>query len=459
MASVQDESKNQQIREFLKNNPQYLRGYVNYKHVADKFETTTSSIEHICRRFRKKHPELDPLNNQNGQEETAGKGNTSYGEKGDKAEYTFNTVKQIKTKEELIEACDIDLTYWDIERWICNKWEVGAKNSDNVIVVTPLFQIKLWLKPKLNKIDTDVIREIIEEFVTVGSPVIIPQTPNLVKAIKATVTDMHVGLDPDPGGLGLFEYEYNAEIFNNNLDKVYASIIKEFNTHGKFDLLIIDDLGDALDGFNGQTVRGGHSLDQNMDNVQSFKTFVTGKLRLIENCIKAEVANRILIRNISNDNHSGDFSHIANMTIQMILERSYDKSCVEFYILTKFMEHFRYGNHTFILTHGKDKKHMFRGLPLDLNDKTITFINDYIDHYNINTPYIHLEKGDLHQIGYKRAKKFDYRNFMSFAPPSAHVQHNYGISYAGYSVQVVPKYVNEISHTDYFFDFKKIITG
>lgn len=62
MASVQDESKNQQIRDFLKNNPQYLRSYDNYKYVADKFETTTSSIEHICRRFRKKHPELDPRN-------------------------------------------------------------------------------------------------------------------------------------------------------------------------------------------------------------------------------------------------------------------------------------------------------------------------------------------------------------------------------------------------------------
>jgi hypothetical protein len=98
---------------------------------------------------------------------------------------------------------------------------------------------------------------------------------------------------------------------------------------------------------------------------------------------------------------------------------------------------------------------MFKGLPLELNDKAITFINDYIDHYEIKTPYIHIEKGDLHRIGYSRSKKFDYRNYMSFAPPSTWVQHNFGSGYSGYSLDVIPKLSGEISHTDYFFDLNK----
>lgn len=36
------------------------------------------------------------------------------------------------------------------------------------------------------------------------------------------------------------------------------------------------------------------------------------------------------------------------------------------------------------------------------------------------------------------------------------VQHNFGDCYSGYSIQVIPKYENEISHTDYFFDYKKL---
>jgi hypothetical protein len=266
---------------------------------------------------------------------------------------------------------------------------------------------------------------------------------------------MHVGLEPNPGGTSLFAYEYNEAIFKQNLDKVFNSICKEHDNHGRFDILVIDDLGDGLDGWNGHTTRGGHPLDQNMSNEEMFRVFVEGKLALIENCIRAGIANEVIVRNVANDNHSGSFASIANMTIQMLLNRTYSQEDVKFHILNRFMEHFQYGDHTFILTHGKDAKHMFKGLPYNLNDKATSFINDYIDHYNINTKYIHVEKGDLHRIGYDRTKKFDYRNYMTFAPPSAWVSHNFGDCYSGYSIQTIPKFSGEISHTDYYFDLKK----
>jgi len=77
---------------------------------------------------------------------------------------------------------------------------------------------------------------------------------------------------------------------------------------------------------------------------------------------------------------------------------------------------------------------------------------DYIYEKNITSKYIHLDKGDLHQLAYDRARRFDYRNFMSFAPPSNWVQHNFGVSYCGYSVQEIPKFSNDVRHTDIFFD-------
>jgi hypothetical protein len=84
------------------------------------------------------------------------------------------------------------------------------------------------------------------------------QLESNLKAIKATTTDDHVGLEPNPNGNGLFKYEYNAEIYSQSYEKVFKSIIKEFNTHGKFDLLLLDNLGDEQDGWNGLTTRGGH---------------------------------------------------------------------------------------------------------------------------------------------------------------------------------------------------------
>jgi hypothetical protein len=53
---------------------------------------------------------------------------------------------RIKTLEDLVEAAEIDLKSWTIERHVVNKWEVGAKDSDGNIVVEPLYQIKVWLK-------------------------------------------------------------------------------------------------------------------------------------------------------------------------------------------------------------------------------------------------------------------------------------------------------------------------
>lgn len=276
------------------------------------------------------------------------------------------------------------------------------------------------------------------------------------KALKVTISDAHLGLEPNPNGGGLFQYEYNADIYRSSIDKVYQSILKEFNTHGVFDLLLLDDLGDREDGWNGYTTRGGHQLPQNMTNSEVFDVLVDTNVKLIESLVEAKVANKIILRNVSNSNHSGDFAHIVNKAIQKIVNRLYSTEIVEVDILKKFIEYRVYGDHCFLLSHGKDTTNQKFGMPLKLDHKTINFINEYIEHYDINSKYIHFEKGDLHQVGYERTKKFDYRNYMSFAPPSCWQQHNFGDSYSGFSTQVVPKFTNEISHCDYFLEYKKV---
>jgi len=275
------------------------------------------------------------------------------------------------------------------------------------------------------------------------------------KALKATLSDMHVGMEPNKGNRSIFKYEYNADIFNQNIDHVIQSIIKEYQTHGRFKELIIQDLGDPMDGYNNMTTRQGHQLQQNMGNVDQFKTYVFGKLRLAETAIKLNIADEVKFKSVSNCNHAGEFGEIANIAIKGILDRVYPEHLFDFYIQSEFIEHFEYGDHAFIMTHGKDKEHMKHGLPKHLDPKTINYIQSYIDHNEITSKYIHFEKGDLHCSGLDRCKKFDYRNFMSFAPPSSHSQTNYGDNYSGYAIQVIPKYSNDISHCDYLFEFKK----
>lgn len=338
----------------------------------------------------------------------------------------------------------------------CEKVQAPAENVGHYWVKTDGYSIFVKNDTPEESHILDTVRDILSDYKPNYEPVKLHIASGTnQKALKATITDAHVGMEPNKDNSGIFKYEYNAEIFNLNIDHVIQSIIKEFNTHGRFDELIIQDLGDPQDGVDNMTTRKGHTLQQNLDNVGQFKTYVFGKLRLAETVIKLNIADKVVFRTAANCNHAGWFSEISNITIQSILSRVYEADIFEFHIQREFIDFFEYGDHTFIMTHGKDKEHMKHGLPKYLDAKTERFINSYIDHHEINTKYIHFEKGDLHCSNVDRSKKFDYRNFMSFAPPSGWAQPNFGDSYSGYSIQVIPKHAGNISHSDYIFEFKK----
>ena len=269
------------------------------------------------------------------------------------------------------------------------------------------------------------------------------------RALKITLSDVHVGMSVKDS---LFEYKYGKEEYQNSMDLVFDSVMSEYMANGRFDVVIIQDLGDGLDGYNGQTTRGGHSLEQSMSNNEAYRTFIAGKLSLLKRIIESDIANSVEIYDTVNCNHSGDFGYSASYATKLYIEAVYKN--VKYTIFEKFIEHFFYGEHCFIQCHGKDKQYMKSGMPLKLDDKTQRFISQYIDKYKIQSRYIHFEKGDLHQIGFNKCKQFDYRNFMSFAPPSNWVQHNFGDGYSGYSIQVIESNTREIKHIDYFLDYE-----
>lgn len=273
------------------------------------------------------------------------------------------------------------------------------------------------------------------------------------KALRGIISDCHVGMDSNSDG-AMFGFEYNEKVFKKHLNEFFLSLSKEIDHHGVFDTIFIDDMGDGLDGYDAETTRGGHKLAQNMNNKQAWDVYVKNKLQTAIDIIELNGAENYVFRSVANDNHIGDVGYMANQAIKMVLERMYPE--VTYHLIEKPVEHFVYGKHTFILTHGKDKALMTRNWPLHLNDKITNLIRQYIDHYAINTPYIHVDKGDLHRVGYDKDPKFDYRNYMSFAPPSSWIQNNFTSGYCGYSIQIIPKFSNEIQHSDIFFELKKV---
>lgn len=77
--------------------------------------------------------------------------------------YLPNT--RIKTLQQLVEAYNVDTNIWKVDTWEANKWEVGAKNNQNKIEVTELYQVKAKFKRQhtqvlLNEIRNDFIESL-----------------------------------------------------------------------------------------------------------------------------------------------------------------------------------------------------------------------------------------------------------------------------------------------------------
>ena len=78
------------------------------------------------------------------------------------------------------------------------------------------------------------------------------------KVLVVYTSDKHIGAYTKP--TAMYENEYNAEVFQDRMVSVFRKIEEYFESEGTFDKIIICDLGDSMDGLNGETTRGGHKL-------------------------------------------------------------------------------------------------------------------------------------------------------------------------------------------------------
>lgn len=134
----------------------------------------------------------------------------------------------IKTLDDLISACEINLDIWKIDKHVINKWEVKAKDRD----VFPLFQVKAWL----SKIVADETK----------FPVIEPVQFNVPKATPVKWTDNGIKkalIIPDA------QVGFKRDIYKNTLepfhDRRAMDLVVQIAEHTNPDRIIL--LGDMLD--------------------------------------------------------------------------------------------------------------------------------------------------------------------------------------------------------------------
>ena len=332
----------------------------------------------------------------------------------------------------------------------CTHYKLPRKDISSYKLVshtgTPFYNIQFKQNTIEEEIDYTFIDSIVKKHIK-EVEIKIPEANNTGTFDRLIFTDVHIGMTTNKDGFALYPTEWNEEELNNRLAKMVGFVLNNKQS----DTLVIDELGDFLDGWDAMTTRKGHSLPQNMDNQKAFDTAVKFKVQLISNL--AEHYNGVLLNNICEDNHAGSFGYVVNSAVKSILEIKFKNVLVVNH--RKFINHYFIGKHCFIISHGKDSKNLKFGFKPVLDTKQIEKIDQYCKKNDIyrNSEFIEFSKGDSHQMifDYATSDDFDYCNYPAFSPSSEWVQTNFKAGRSGFVMQVINNDSNDKKVFNKFF--------
>jgi len=278
------------------------------------------------------------------------------------------------------------------------------------------------------------------------SKVIIPQKqkPKLrdnEAAYQFYHSDKHIGAMTKANSL--YKNEWNSKIFRLRLLRTLEDYKEEAELRGRFDKVLVTDLGDAVDGWNKGTTRNGkgssHILPQNMDNRETFDVYVAVMCEFFDHLVELDLANDIEFIAVTNDNHGGSFSYIVNRAVEIYLNLKYP--WIKTRVSKEFFVDYKYGEHGFLFTHGKDEEHQKHGYPLNIDEKSEKKLNQFIRRKGLrkDVKCFHVVKGDLHQENQNLTESFRYRNCLSLYGPSGWSMMNFGYNHPGSSYDIVYK--------------------
>tara|TARA_R110002153_G_scaffold153888_3_gene305880 strand:+ start:164 stop:1309 length:1146 start_codon:yes stop_codon:yes gene_type:complete len=254
--------------------------------------------------------------------------------------------------------------------------------------------------------------------------------------------DKHIGAAIPSDAL--YKRKYDEHIFHKRMVAIYEKVMDYYHTYGKLDELVLADLGDSLDGFNGFTTRGGHKLPQNLSNKEAARVHFFTHKWFYETLIKANVANKVTIFNVTNDNHAGDFGWHACFGLQQYATIAWPE--VNFINQEEFLGHYVVYDKAFVITHGKDKKNRFKGFPIKVNAEVESFIMDYVKDRKIANHEIHVRKGDLHMTDLDCSRhKMSYFNIGSVFGVSDWIMDNFSDGRAACLFELVEEDTSDIN--------------
>lgn len=318
--------------------------------------------------------------------------------------------------------------FYKIEGY-CDKYNLDintVKSSKLVSHNAGHMVYNIAFNPTINEqsgIDESFITKVVKEHVKATAPFSFISVSDDNFFDRCVMTDIHLNMDPsgEINTLPMYDHKWGRDEVFKRLNKTIEHII-EFK---KGDTLVIDELGDFMDGLQGQTTRGGHHLPQTISDKEAFKLGIDFKMHLIDSLV--QVYDKVILNNVTNDNHSFLFGFFVNAAVKNIVDLKYPNK-VEYNILEKFLSHYSVGSHTFVISHGKDSGEKKFGFKATYDPKASDVIDAYCKTHGLyNGNFIEFSMGDQHQriFDSTSSNDFDYNAYGAFSPPSNWVGTNF----------------------------------
>ena len=141
---------NQEIKKYLLENPKLLNS--RYSETAKLFNTTYEAVRSIARRIRKHSTEPKEVEKK------------SFVEQENTAIVTCEDSTRVKSLDQLLKACDVDLSYWEVDKYDIGTYEVTGFDKERKPITITMFRTKAWLKKINPLLDINRIRkELVED--------------------------------------------------------------------------------------------------------------------------------------------------------------------------------------------------------------------------------------------------------------------------------------------------------
>ena len=385
----------EEIIQYIKDNPIIESQRGRYNDVAIRFGKTAEQIRRIHRTMKEKgevigdttanymHVEGTPIpkttitTSGNGQTSTYQfRENTKTGD----ADLITVTNKRIKTLDDLIKACEIDLETWNIISWECNKWEVGRKDksvewhiktgqvedghvSDSgKVYVEPLFQVKAKLSRR--KVDTDLKmqKEVLIEELKAYAPKYDPYyisriTEGITKPLGRRLLEIGI-FDPHFGKLSWREEageDYDIKIAEKRVKQAVKELLAEvdLSTIERILLPLGNDMVN-VDNSNNTTYAG---------TPQSTDVRFPKIVKVVRRVLVEIITDLSLIAPVDVVMVPGNHDTTVSFMIGEILDAFfYGNPRVNIDNVPLPRKYYQYGVNGFQFTHGNEEKHQDLGL-------------------------------------------------------------------------------------------------